>query len=180
MLFLFLAQTPALCAGPLSNFSFPPLSNKAVAAIFDRSQRAICAQDQKPFAVDYVAYVALPSFFWTSVVVVLGGVFSVLASFALGRRLLLHFPRLFTLGRFSHAGPTDAQMQSCSFSMTFFGVGVFFFGCFLHDTLKSFYFGISLKLARGVDGQKHYEAKCAVTGPEVCCNSICGTGIVCW
>ena len=40
-----------------------------------------------------------------------------LAKFSLGRRLLLAFPRLFTFGLFSHAGPSEEQMAATSFAM---------------------------------------------------------------
>ncbi len=69
----------------------------------------------------YGAFFTVSSLFWVSVVAVVGGVFGFLARFGWGRRLLLAFPRLFSFGFFSHAGPTRKQMQATSFAMTFFG-----------------------------------------------------------
>lgn len=40
-----------------------------------------------------------------------------------GRKLLLKYPAFFSLGMFTHAGPTEQQMATTSFSMTFFARG---------------------------------------------------------
>ena len=50
-------------------------------------------------------------------------VFTTLAAWQLGRRLLLSFPELFSFGIFSKTGPTQEQMQSSSFSMLLIGKG---------------------------------------------------------
>lgn len=44
-----------------------------------------------------------------------GTVFGLLTKFELGRRLLLRFPRLFSYGVFSRAGPTEAQIKGTWF-----------------------------------------------------------------
>lgn len=93
----------------------------ADASIVRRSQAALFVADNTPFAVGYTAYVTLPSFFWVGVMSVIGSCFSFLARWAWGRSLLLRFPRFFSLGRFSHEGPTAKQLASCSFTMDFFG-----------------------------------------------------------
>jgi short subunit dehydrogenase-like uncharacterized protein len=41
-----------------------------------------------------------------------------------GRRTLLRSPEMFTAGIFSHAGPSDSQLQQTSFSLTLVGRGV--------------------------------------------------------
>ena len=47
--------------------------------------------------------------------VAFGTVFGLLTKFELGRRLLLRFPRLFSYGVFSRAGPTEAQIRGTWF-----------------------------------------------------------------
>lgn len=52
------------------------------------------------------------------------GVFlRVFTSFKLGKAALLKFPRLFTFGFFSHAGPTEEQMAHTRFQIDFFARG---------------------------------------------------------
>lgn len=52
-----------------------------------------------------------------------GAVFSLLASFEYGRSVLLAHPELFSAGVFSHAGPSQEQLDGTSFSVRFFGCG---------------------------------------------------------
>lgn len=42
-----------------------------------------------------------------------------LVKFSIGRWLLIKYPGFFTFGAFSHAGPTQKQIQAASFSLTF-------------------------------------------------------------
>lgn len=49
--------------------------------------------------------------------------FGLLAKYESGRRFLLKHPRLFTLGTFSHEGPTSQQLAETSFSETFYAQG---------------------------------------------------------
>ena len=74
-----------------------------------------------PFA--YSAYMALPSAYAAGLFLVYGAIFQLLASFALGRRLLLAAPGLFSHGVFSHAGPSRAQIDGARFAMTFYSSG---------------------------------------------------------
>lgn len=53
----------------------------------------------------------------------LGMVFGLLTKFSFGRKLLLDYPKLFSLGFFSHEGPTEETMKNTKFSITFFGQG---------------------------------------------------------
>lgn len=74
-------------------------------------------------AVQYHAFFTIPSTFWTGVFVAVGSLFSALANFSLGRNVLLRYPKVFTLGTFSHEGPTEEQLRETSFQMDFFTSG---------------------------------------------------------
>lgn len=54
---------------------------------------------------------------------VLGIIFGLLSKFAYGRKLLLSFPKVFSLGLVSHEGPTEETLKKTKFSITFFGDG---------------------------------------------------------
>ncbi|KAI9190376.1 hypothetical protein H9P43_001810 [Blastocladiella emersonii ATCC 22665] len=73
--------------------------------------------------VHFGAYMAMESRRSTFALTVLGAVLSLLAPYKWGRWLLLKFPRAFTFGIFSHAGPTPAMMAQTSFSETFIARG---------------------------------------------------------
>lgn len=55
--------------------------------------------------------------------ILLGFLFSVLARWPWGRKLLLDNPRLFSNGMFSHQGPSSKQIKETSFSMKFLAWG---------------------------------------------------------
>lgn len=76
-----------------------------------------------PPPVHYSAYFNVSSFFWACAFIVFGGLFGFLARFPLGRKLLLKYPGIFTLGMFSHAGPNAEQLRRAKFSMTFIARG---------------------------------------------------------
>jgi len=71
----------------------------------------------------YKAYATLSSYYWAATTTVYGGVFQTLASFSLGRSLLLSMPGVFSDGVFSHEGPSEQQLQKTSFEMEFFAQG---------------------------------------------------------
>jgi len=73
--------------------------------------------------VQFSAYFTLPSLFSTVLTVFVGAIFGLFASFAIGRKLLETFPRVFSLGMFSHKGPTRKQIAGTSFSYKFIGQG---------------------------------------------------------
>lgn len=54
---------------------------------------------------------------------VLGTIFGALTKFQFGRKLLLKYPQIFSLGFFSHEGPSDETMKNTKFSITFYGDG---------------------------------------------------------
>lgn len=52
-----------------------------------------------------------------------GAVFGLLAKFKFGQQLLLKYPKFFSLGFFSHEGPSEETMKNTKFSITFYGQG---------------------------------------------------------
>lgn len=68
-------------------------------------------------------YFTVPSYFTVLLFAFFGFIIQMLASFALGRKLLLRYPKLATNGVFSHEGPTQEQMDGCSFQFDMFATG---------------------------------------------------------
>ena len=68
-------------------------------------------------AAHYIASILVKSPYNLAKFVVLGSVCGFLAGFSWGVNLLLRFPALFTMGQFSHAGPSEAQLAGCGFNM---------------------------------------------------------------
>ena len=69
--------------------------------------------------VSYGAYLTVSS--WVSRIKMSLGflILMTLVKFSIGRWLLIQYPGFFTFGAFSHAGPTQKQIQAASFSLTF-------------------------------------------------------------
>lgn len=53
----------------------------------------------------------------------MGIVFGLLTKYSFGRKLLLKYPKIFSLGFISHEGPTEEKMKNTKFSITFYGQG---------------------------------------------------------
>ncbi|KAF9993943.1 hypothetical protein BGZ65_010469 [Modicella reniformis] len=73
--------------------------------------------------VQFSAYICIPSFKILATTIFASTMFGLLAKYEWGRKLLLKHPRLFTMGVFSHEGPTKQQLAETSFSETFFAEG---------------------------------------------------------
>jgi short subunit dehydrogenase-like uncharacterized protein len=100
----------------------------ADASVVRRTQRALAeAGAAGPAAevlpVQYGAYLAFRSWWWMALTTAAGAVVTAMAQYAVGRALILRFPGFFSLGAFSHAGPSPAQLTGTSFSMTFHARG---------------------------------------------------------
>jgi len=80
------------------------------------------ASAQSP-PVQFSAYICIPTFKALAMTIFASTVFGVLAKYEFGRKFLLKHPRLFTMGTFSHEGPSDQQLAETSFSETFFAQG---------------------------------------------------------
>jgi len=96
----------------------------ADASVVRRTQEHLVAAGAAgPYAtqlpIQFGAYVAIQSAAWLAVATLLGSALAFLCRFPLGRALVLAYPRAFSAGVFSHAGPSAAQLAQTSFSMTF-------------------------------------------------------------
>ncbi|KAG0279009.1 hypothetical protein BGZ96_002106 [Linnemannia gamsii] len=73
--------------------------------------------------VQFSAYICIPTFKALAITILASTAFGLLAKYESGRRFLLKHPRFFTLGTFSHQGPTNQQLAETSFSETFYAQG---------------------------------------------------------
>lgn len=87
-----------------------------------RSQRFLYEQERKR-PVQMHAYVTFRSYLTASIVALFAVVFGMMTKFSLGRRLLLKYPKLFSLGFTSHEGPSEAAMERTYFEMTMKAMG---------------------------------------------------------
>ena len=95
----------------------------ADASVVRSSQRSIQLIEGEQVFPQYSAYAVISDAYNLASTVIFGTMFTTLASFSLGRSLLLSFPGLATNGVFSHEGPTAKQLETASFSMHFFAKG---------------------------------------------------------
>jgi short subunit dehydrogenase-like uncharacterized protein len=98
------------------------------ASIVRRSQaqfaRERAAGGDAPTPVQIGCYFGLRRRWVVWATMVCGAVLGVLANYAWGRRLLIRYPSFFTLGAFTHAGPTQDELANGGFAMDFFAKGV--------------------------------------------------------
>lgn len=83
-------------------------------------------QEQKQGEIclpQYAAYFTVKTTFYLIILMIVGLVFQILAYFSWGRKLLKKYPKIFSLGAFSHDGPTEKQMKQTSFQTDFYGTG---------------------------------------------------------
>ncbi|XP_040920320.1 saccharopine dehydrogenase-like oxidoreductase isoform X2 [Toxotes jaculatrix] len=91
-------------------------------SVVKRTQRFLYEEEhQSP--VQYSAYVGVGGLFSIVKLFCGGLLFWFMVKFGLGRKLLTTFPRFFSFGLFSKAGPTMKQIEDTCFSLTFFGEG---------------------------------------------------------
>ncbi|KAK2724007.1 hypothetical protein QYM36_002372 [Artemia franciscana] len=91
-------------------------------SVVNRSQRHFF-ENRRQRPVQMLAYVAQESILTTIGTIFVAAMFGLLASFRFGRSLLEKYPRFFSLGAFSHEGPTREEMDAMSFEMVFHGRG---------------------------------------------------------
>nr|XP_002125674.1 saccharopine dehydrogenase-like oxidoreductase [Ciona intestinalis] len=94
----------------------------ADASVVKRSQRYFCEELDEP-PTQYSMYSCIGSMWNIFLMMVFGGIFKFLAMRSWGRSLLLNHPKFFTLGLFSHEGPTKQQLKESSFNIVMFGEG---------------------------------------------------------
>lgn len=91
-----------------------PGSDKSVV---QRTQRFLFDNEKKrPIQVQ--TYVGFPSMFAAMIVAFIGIVFGIMTKFALGRQLLLNYPKIFSLGFASHEGPSEEKSNAVHFKIT--------------------------------------------------------------
>nr|CAD7432905.1 unnamed protein product [Timema monikensis] len=91
-------------------------------SVIQRSQRYLF-EEEKQRPVQVQAYVAFKSLLTVLAVILMGGVFGLLARSKFGRKLLLKYPSIFSGGTVSHEGPSEDSMKNTHFSITLFGEG---------------------------------------------------------
>lgn len=113
-------RRPVSYCRELSTYSIPFLGSDM--SVVKRTQRYL-HENLEESPVQYAAYLTVGSI--TSVIKLMfaGLFFLFFMKFSIGRQLLIKFPRLFSFGYFSKQGPTQKQMDTTSFTMTFFGQG---------------------------------------------------------
>ncbi|XP_055328322.1 saccharopine dehydrogenase-like oxidoreductase [Paramacrobiotus metropolitanus] len=78
-------------------------------------------QNHRP--VQVISYLKTGSIINTAQIVIFGALFMFMAKFKFTRDLLLKYPKVFSMGFFSHEGPTEEQMRNTSFRMEIVGRG---------------------------------------------------------
>ncbi|KAI1315574.1 hypothetical protein EDD11_000649 [Mortierella claussenii] len=73
--------------------------------------------------IQFSAYICIPTFKALAATIFASTVFGLFARYEFGRKFLLKHPRLFTMGIFSHEGPSGQQLAETSFSETFYAQG---------------------------------------------------------
>lgn len=87
-----------------------------------RSQRFLYEQERKR-PVQMHAYVTFGSYLTAALVALFAVVFGLMSKFSFGRKLLLKYPKVFSLGFISHEGPSEEAMERTYFSMTMKALG---------------------------------------------------------
>ncbi|RHX97161.1 hypothetical protein DYB36_005557 [Aphanomyces astaci] len=95
----------------------------ADASIVRNSQRHLVSTRDGAIPCRFAIYATFESV-WTLVYLVVGGLFLFsLGSFKAGRALLIQYPQVFTFGFFNHAGPTEEELATTSFTFQFYAKG---------------------------------------------------------
>lgn len=87
-----------------------------------RSQRFMY-ENEKKRPVQIQAYIAFSSWMAAIMVALVALVFGAMTKFSFGRRLLLKYPKLFSLGFVSHEGPREEVMEMLHFSVIMKALG---------------------------------------------------------
>ncbi|XP_058058103.1 saccharopine dehydrogenase-like oxidoreductase isoform X2 [Anopheles bellator] len=97
---------------------------------FPGSDRSVVMRSQRHFydnekkrPIQMKAYVAFESLLHVIGVAFVAIVFAIMCRFNFGRKLLLKFPKLFSLGSVSHEGPSERSMENTQFAIYFNGQG---------------------------------------------------------
>ncbi|KAJ3228002.1 hypothetical protein HDU81_006369 [Chytriomyces hyalinus] len=93
----------------------------ADASVWDSKPRNL--NTKVPVPTQFSAYFCTDSIIGIAGLMFFGLSMSLLTRFAWGKKLLLAYPKVFSLGTFSKAGPTEAQMAASGFISTFYVKG---------------------------------------------------------
>lgn len=96
------------------------------ASVVRRTQRSLLQlqlQGQGQVPIAFSTFATVPSTYAFVLMLLYGLVFSLLAKFSWGRKILLAHPKLFSNGVFSHEGPSPEQIKQTSFTYRFVAVG---------------------------------------------------------
>ncbi|KAF5285442.1 hypothetical protein FQA39_LY16696 [Lamprigera yunnana] len=90
--------------------------------VVQSSQRYFYENDKKrPIQVNY--YTLLDSWIYALLAIVFGLFFFILCQFQFGKKLLLKYPKIFTMGYVSHERPNEETMTTTNLNMFFYGKG---------------------------------------------------------
>lgn len=95
----------------------------ADASVVSRTNKTLFKSGKRTELPMYFAMFSLSSTFSMVSTVIGGTIFGMFALFQQGRDMLMRYPGFFSMGLFSHEGPTEEQMRSSSFSFRFFAKG---------------------------------------------------------
>jgi hypothetical protein len=107
------------CHGPLKPKSLCTAGSDA--SIVRRTQASLSARGEA--AVHFSAYFTVANTFYLLILAVFGTIMQTFAKSSFGRSLLLTYPAIFSAGVFRHGGPTQAMIDTTTFTMTFIGSG---------------------------------------------------------
>ncbi|UZJ54455.1 hypothetical protein CBS101457_003775 [Exobasidium rhododendri] len=88
-------------------------------AVVRLSQALIAEEEGTNFRpIQFAAWISIPSLRVLFLLALYFSVFSLLSKYSTGRKLLLRHPKVFTMGVFSHEGPTLQQLEDTTFVTT--------------------------------------------------------------
>lgn len=90
--------------------------------VVTRTQRFLYDNENKR-PVQMHAYFGFKSLLVTLIVTMVAMVFGIMTKTGFTRKLLLKYPKVFSLGFVSHEGPSEEQLDNTTFTMTFYGEG---------------------------------------------------------
>lgn len=96
----------------------------ADASIVRNSQKALVTNKSSSVTpVRFAVYFNVGSIIELLGLILFGIVLTVFSAFSYGKKLLLNYPGIFTLGGFTHEGPSREEMKQSTFSFTFYAKG---------------------------------------------------------
>lgn len=110
----------AFYSNKINQYAIPFLGSDA--SVVKRTQRYLYENLQES-PVQYGSYASLGGIGSVILLIVTGFFFWCFTKCNFGRKLMMKYPSFFSCGYFTKNGPTKAQIEETSFTMTFFGEG---------------------------------------------------------